>query len=80
MSLNCQVQINLNNLSKEKALSVKQALDPDNVKFPKGLRLKVEIENDKLIFNFENDEDMKKLISTVDEVLSHIQVSMKVIE
>ena len=80
MSLNCQVQISLNNLSEEKALAVKKALDPDNVDFPKGLSLNVENIDNKLVFNFENEDDMKKLIGTVDEVLSHIQVALKVIE
>lgn len=80
MSLTCQVQIILDNLSKEKAQTVKKALDPDNVNFPKGLSLEVENVDNKLVFNFENEDDMKKLIGTVDEVLSHVQVALKVIE
>ena len=80
MSLTCQVQISLNNLSKEKALTVKKALDPDNVNFPEGLSLYVENIDNKLVFNFENEDDMKKLISSIDEVLSHVQIALKVIE
>ena len=80
MSLTCQVQISLNNLSKDRADTVKTALDPDNVNFPKGLILNVENIDNKLVFNFENEDDMKKLISTIDEVLAHIQVALKVIE
>ena len=80
MSLTCQVQIILDNLSKEKAQTVKKALDPDNVNFPKGLSLEMENIDNKLVFNFENEDDMKKLIGTVDEVLSHVQVALKVIE
>ena len=80
MSLTCRVQIILNNLSKEKAQTVKKALDPDNVNFPKGLSLDVENIDNKVIFNFENEENMKKLIGTIDEVLAHVQVSLKVIE
>ncbi len=80
MSLTCQVQISLNNLSKDRANTVKKALDPDNVNFPKGLSLSVENIDNKLVFNFENEDDMKKLIATVDEVLAHIQVALKVIE
>jgi len=79
MSLTCQVQIILDNLSKEKAQTVKKALEPDNVNFPKGLSLVVENVDNKLVFNFENEDDMKKLIGTVDEVLSHVQVALKVI-
>ena len=80
MSLTCQVQIVLDNLSKEKAQTVKKALDPDNVNFPKDLSLIVENVDNKLVFNFENEDDMKKLIGTVDEVLAHVQVALKVIE
>jgi tRNA threonylcarbamoyladenosine modification (KEOPS) complex Pcc1 subunit len=80
MSLTCQVQIILNNLSKEKAETVKKALEPDNVNFPKGLSLYVENIDNKLVFNFESKENMRKLISTIDEVLEHVQVALKVIE
>ena len=80
MSLTCQVKIILNNLSKEKAQTVKKALDPDNVNFPQGLSLDVKNIDNKVIFKFENEESMKKLIGTVDEVLAHVQIALKVIE
>ncbi len=80
MSLKCQVQIVLNNISKEKAVTVKKALEPDNVNFPEGLSLYVENIDNKLVFNFESKDNMKQLIATVDEVLEHIQVALKVIE
>jgi len=80
MSLICQVEIILNNISKKKAETVKNALEPDNVNFPKGLSLYVENIDNKLIFNFESKESMKQLVGTVDEVLEHIQVALKVIE
>ena len=80
MSLTCQVQIILNNLSKEKAQTVKDALDPDNVNFPKGLSLIVENIDNKVVFNFQSEDSMKKLIGTIDEVLAHVQVALKVIE
>ena len=80
MSLTCQVQVILNNISKKKADAVKKALEPDNVNFPKGLRLYVENIDNKLIFNFESKENMKQLVGTIDEVLEHIQLALKVIE
>ncbi len=80
MSLTCQVQVILNNLSKEKAETVKRALEPDNVNFPEGLSLYVENIDNKLVFNFESRENMKKLIGTIDEVLEHVQLALKVIE
>ena len=80
MSLKCQVQIVLNNISKEKAETVKNALEPDNVNFPEGLSLYVENIDNKLFFNFESKDNMKQLIATIDEVLEHIQIALKVIE
>jgi soluble cytochrome b562 len=76
----CQVQVTLNNLSKEKAETVKKALEPDNVNFPEGLSLYVENIDSKLVFNFESNENMKKLIGIIDEVLEHVQIALKVIE
>jgi soluble cytochrome b562 len=80
MSLTCQVQVILNNLSKEKAETVKKALEPDNVNFPEGLSLYIENIDNKLVFNFESKENMKKLIGTIDEVLEHVPLALKVIE
>ena len=80
MSLTCQVQVVLNDISKEKAETVQKALEPDNVDFPEGLSLNVENVDNKLIFNFESTKNMKHLVGTIDEVLEHIQVALKVIE
>ena len=80
MSLTCQVQVILSNISKEKAETVKKALEPDNVDFPEGLSLYVENIDNKLVFNFKSKKNMKQLTSTVDEVMEHIQVALKVIE
>ena len=80
MSLICQVQVILDNISKEKAETIKKALEPDNVNFPEGLRLYVENIDNKLVFNFESKKNMKHLIGTVDEVVEHIQVALRVIE
>ena len=80
MSLTCQVQVVFNNISKEKAETVKKALEPDNVNFPKGLSLCIENIDNKLLFNFESKENMKQIISTIDEVFEHVQVALKVIE
>jgi len=70
----------LNNISEKKAETVKKALEPDNVNFPKGLSLDVENRDNKLVFNFESKENIKQLIGTIDEVLEHIQVALKVIK
>ncbi|MCA9826895.1 MAG: hypothetical protein KC444_00605 [Nitrosopumilus sp.] len=80
MSLMCQIQVVLNNIAKEKAETIKKALEPDNVNFPEGLSLYVENIDNKLVFNFESKKNMRHLIGTVDEVVEHIQVALRVIE
>jgi tRNA threonylcarbamoyladenosine modification (KEOPS) complex Pcc1 subunit len=76
----CQVQVILNNITKEKAETIRKALEPDNVNFPEGLSLYVENTDNSLVFNFESKKNMKQLIGTIDEVMEHIQVALKVIE
>jgi len=44
------------------------------------LSLYVENIDNKLVFNFESKDNMKQLIGTIDEVLEHVQVALKVIE
>ena len=80
MSLTCQVQVIINNISEEKADAIKKAIEPDNVNFPEGLSLNIKKTTNKLVFNFEDKKDIKKLIGTIDEVLEHVQVALKVIE
>lgn len=76
----CQVQIVINEISAERARAVRSALEPDNVNIPEGLSIKMEDAGDKLIFNFESAGDMGHLIGTVDEMLGHIGVALKVIQ
>jgi tRNA threonylcarbamoyladenosine modification (KEOPS) complex Pcc1 subunit len=80
MSLTCKVQVTLDNISEKKAETVRKALEPDNVNFPENLTMKVENFDNKLVFNFQSQGDMKKLIATIDEVLEHVQLVLKVIE
>ncbi len=80
MSLKCKVQVILENISDKKAEAVSKALEPDKVNFPENLTLELENFDNKLVFNFQSQGDMKKLIATVDEVLEHVQLALKVIE
>lgn len=80
MSLTCKVQVTLDNISEKKAETVRKALEPDNVNFPENLTMKVENFDNKLVFNFQSQGDMKKLIATIDEILEHVQLVLKVIE
>lgn len=78
MSLECKVQVFLNNLSDKKAESIKRSLEPDNVDFPENLSFKIEREKESLVFTFEGKGNIRTLISTIDEVLEHTQVILKV--
>ena len=80
MSLNCKVQITINNIPREKANTVKKALEPDNVDFPEGLSMNIQNIDNKLIFNFESKENMKHIIGTIDEVLEHTKIALEVIK
>ena len=40
----------------------------------------IENKDNKLILNFEGKNNMKQLIGTIDEVMEHVQVSLKVIK
>ena len=64
----------------QKAKVIEKALEPDNVNFPEGLSLKIEEKENQLVFRFENEGDLRKLISTVDEILEHVNLSMEVIK
>ena len=76
----CQIEIVINNISKEKAKVIEKALEPDNVDFPQGLSLEINEKENQLVFNFSNEGDLIKLISTVDEVLEHVNLSMEIIK
>ena len=79
MPLKCSVQVALNNVSKKKATAIKNALEPDNVNFPKGLSLEIKNIDNKLVFNFQSRGDTKKMVATIDEVLEHVKLASEVI-
>ena len=78
MSLECKVQVFLNNLSEKKAESIRKSLEPDNVDFPENLSFRIEQDGTSLIFTFEGKGNIRTLISTIDEVLEQTQVILKV--
>ena len=44
----CQIEIVINNISKDKAKVIEKALEPDNVDFPKGLNLEIKEKENQL--------------------------------
>ena len=78
MSLECKVQIFLNNLTPQKSDSIRKALTPDNINFPENLSMEIENVNNSLVFTFQGKGNIRTLISTIDEVLEHAQVVLRV--
>lgn len=78
MSLDCKVQIYLNNLTPQKAEAIRKAIEPDNVNFPENLSLHIENVNNSLVFTFQGKGNIRTLISTIDEVLEHAQIVLRV--
>jgi hypothetical protein len=78
MSLECKVQVFLNNLSEKKMESIRKSLEPDNVNFPDNLSFRIEREGSSLVFIFEGKGNIRTLISTIDEVLEQTQVVLRV--
>ena len=78
MSLECQVQVFLNNLTEQKAEAIRKALEPDNVNFPENLSLQIENIDNSLVFTFQGKGNIRNLISTIDEVLEQTQIVLRV--
>jgi len=79
MSLECKVQIFLNNLTSQKSDAILKALTPDNVDFPENLSMQIENIDNSLVFTFQGSGNIRTLISTIDEVLEHTQIVLRVI-
>jgi hypothetical protein len=56
------------------------ALIPDNVNFPKGLSMKIFLQDNTLVLDASSKTGIKTLLNTIDEVLEHISIAKKVIE
>ena len=77
MSITCTIQINLK-LDSKRLGTVKKSLEPDNIDFPLGLEMHTLIREDTGIISVSGD--LPHVIGTVDEILSHTQVVLEVVE
>jgi len=64
----------------EKARSIKDAISPDNIEAPPGVKIDVEVEGSMLRLKVECSRGIPTLISTLDDLLSCIQASETAIE
>jgi hypothetical protein len=78
MSLECKVEVFLNNLSEKRIESIRKSLEPDNIDFPENLSFRIEKQDSILVFIFEGKGNIRTLISTIDEVLEQTQIVLKV--
>lgn len=78
MSLECKVQVFLNDLTPQKAEAILKALGPDNKDFPENLSMQIENLDNSLVFTFQSKGNIRTLISTIDEVLEHAQIVLRV--
>jgi hypothetical protein len=74
------IKITIDHLTKKKVDAIRSALEPDNVDFPKGLSFEIENLDNALVFNFHSTGNMKTLTATIDEVLAHVSMALKVME
>ncbi|MBM3904484.1 MAG: hypothetical protein FJ357_05070 [Thaumarchaeota archaeon] len=74
------IKITIDNITKKKADVIRAALEPDNVDFPEGLSFEMENLDNALVFNFHSTGNMKTLTATIDEVLAHVSMALKVME
>ncbi len=78
MSLRCQIQLVIDDIPEREAMAIKQALEPDNIDFPKGQSCTIENIDNKLVLSINGRDNMNQLIGTVDEILAHIYVALGV--
>ncbi len=78
MSLECKVEVFLNNLSEKRIESIRKSLEPDNVDFPKNLSFRIEKQDSTLVFIVEGKGNIRTLLSPIDEVLEQTQIVLKV--
>jgi hypothetical protein len=74
------IKITIDQLTKKKIDAIRAALEPDNVDFPQGLSFEIENLDNALVFNFHSTGNMKTLTATIDEVLAHVSMALKVME
>jgi hypothetical protein len=68
-----ELELEISNSDRKLINAIYEALNPDNIDFPEGLRISLEKSEDKLIVKIESSRKIETLISTVDEILENIQ-------
>lgn len=59
------------------AHAISASLSPDNVRFPRGLKMTMSRRRERLTVALTSTASLETLLSTADEVLSHVQLAAK---
>ena len=79
--MSVSVKITVKNRDVGKTRAIKDALDPDNKDFPKGIEFQTEENVDSLTFIFKSDiEKILSLRNTVDDLLEHLEAAHATLE
>jgi len=77
MQVNVVLRLDLGD--RKKVESMMKALIPDNINFPRGLSMAMEVEGNTLILSFKSSRKLDSLVSTIDEVLEHVSTMSRVL-
>ncbi len=74
-----KVKLNVKVADEKAAGAVRDSLLPDNVAVPEGMSVKVGVKGKMVVVEVSSTGSWEKLISTVDELVEHIQLAGSVI-
>lgn len=78
--LKVKLKLKVEASSPELARALYLALKPDNVALPEGLQLDMGLKGRFLKINVEASDRLDSLITTIDEILEHTQLSLETVE
>tara|TARA_B100000315_G_C14034417_1_gene344668 strand:+ start:243 stop:491 length:249 start_codon:yes stop_codon:yes gene_type:complete len=74
-----RIKLGVDSTDKDTAKAIHESLLPDNVSIPKGLSVKMCLEGSQLLVDVSSKGEWDTLISTIDEIVEHIQLACSVI-
>ena len=75
-----RVRLKLRAINKDMAQILYSTLKPDNKDFPNGLKMRMCVREQDLILDFTSNDGTETLISTIDDVLESIQISLETLK
>jgi len=78
--MKARVKLMVETVKDSVAQALYSTLTPDNRNFPRGLKMNMRVEDELLILDLVSWGRVETLISTIDEILDHIQTSLETLE